>query len=158
MNVIVEVDENWGIGKDNDQQVYIPQDLQRFKELTMGKPILLGRKTMATFPGGKPLKNRRNIILSTREGYAVEGAQVVKTVEEALAAATADTFVVGGASVYEQMLPYCTRAYVTKVHAALPADCHFPNLDADPHWRVTEEEGPYQEGEITFTFVTYERR
>lgn len=157
MNVIVMVDENWGIGKDSDQLVYIAPDLKRFQALTKGHPILLGRKTLATFPGGKPLKNRRNLILSTKDGYEVENGEVFATVENVLAVAPEDTFVVGGESVYRQLLPYCDKAFITKVHQAYCADCHFPNLDEDADWRVVEEEGPFLHEGIQFSYVTYQR-
>jgi dihydrofolate reductase len=157
MNVIVMVDENWAIGKDGDQLVYISPDLKRFQALTKGHPVLLGRKTLETFPGGKPLKNRRNLILSTKEGYAVEDAEVFPSVEAALSAASQDTFVVGGESVYRQLLPYCDKAYITKVHQAFSADCHFPNLDEDEAWQVVEEEGPFVHEGIQFSYVTYTR-
>ncbi|MDF2838410.1 MAG: Dihydrofolate reductase [Evtepia sp.] len=157
MNVIVMVDENWAIGKDSDQLVYIAPDLKRFQALTKGHAILLGRKTLDTFPGGKPLKNRRNLILSTREGYEVENAEVFRSIEDVLAVAPKDTFVVGGASVYLQMLPFCDKAYITKVQGAYPADCHFPNLDEDARWRVVEEEGPFLHEDLRFSYVTYQR-
>lgn len=157
MNVIVMVDENWGIGKDSDQLVYIAPDLKRFQALTKGHPILLGRKTLATFPGGKPLKYRRNLILSTKEGYVVEGAEVFPTVEDVLKVAPEDTFVVGGASVYEQLLPYCDKAYITKVQKSYPADCYFPNLDEQNQWQMTEQEGPFFYEGLAFSYVTYER-
>ena len=158
MNVIVVVDENWAIGKDGDQLVYIPADLKRFQALTTGHTVLLGRKTLATFPGGRPLKNRKNIILSTREDFAVQDAQVVKTLEQALESANEETFVIGGASVYQQMLPYCKAAYITKIHKAYPqADTHFPNLDELPDWEVVQQEQPQHHEDITFSYLTYQR-
>lgn len=157
MNVIVMVDENWAIGKDGDQLVYIAPDLKRFQALTKGHAIALGRKTLSTFPGGKPLKNRRNLILSTKEGFAVEDAEVFRSIEEVLAAAPQDTFVVGGESVYRQLLPHCKKAYITKVHQGYSADCYFPNLDEDKAWSVVEEEGPFEHEGIRFSYVTYER-
>ena len=157
MNVIVMVDENWGIGKDGDQLIYIAPDLKRFQALTMGHPILLGRKTLATFPGGRPLKNRRNLILSTKKGFQVEGGEVADSLEQVLAVAPEDTFVVGGESVYRQLLPYCQRAYVTKVHQVFEVDCYFPNLDEDSEWKVLEEEGPLFHEGIRFSYVSYQR-
>ena len=159
MNVIVVVDENWAIGNDGDQLVYIPADLKRFQALTTGHTVLLGRKTLATFPGGKPLKNRENIILSSCEGLEIQGAQVVKTIDDAVSRANADTFVIGGASVYRQMLPYCKTAYVTKIHKAYPqADTYFPDLDATDEWEVTEQEGVFSHEDITFSYLTYRRK
>ncbi|MBR2491454.1 MAG: dihydrofolate reductase, partial [Ruminiclostridium sp.] len=96
MNVIVAVDANWAIGLEGDQLCYIPADLKRFQKLTTGHPVLLGRKTLATFPGGRPLKNRRNLILSTNPDFSPEGAEVFHSLEDALAACPEDTFVIGG--------------------------------------------------------------
>lgn len=158
MNVIVAVDENWAIGKDGDQLCYIPADLKRFQKLTTGHPVLLGRKTLATFPGGRPLKNRRNLILSGQTDFAPEGGEVFHTLEEALDAAPADTFVIGGESVYRQTLDRCDTAYVTKIQKAFPADRYFPDLDADPAWTIAETEGPYEHEGLTYFYVTYRRK
>ncbi len=158
MNVIVAVDENWAIGKDGDQLCYIPADLKRFQKLTTGHPVLLGRKTLATFPGGRPLKNRRNLILSSQQDFAPEGGEVFHTLEAALAAAPADTFVIGGESVYRQALDRCDTAYVTKIQKAFPADRYFPDLDADPAWTIAETEGPYEHEGLTYFYVTYRRK
>ena len=158
MNVIVAVDENWAIGKDGDQLCYIPADLKRFQKLTTGHPVLLGRKTLATFPGGRPLKNRRNLILSSQQDFAPEGGEVFHTLESALAAAPADTFVIGGESVYRQALDRCDTAYVTKIQKAFPADRYFPDLDADPAWIIAETEGPYEHEGLTYFYVTYRRK
>ena len=142
MNVIVAVDRNWAIGRDGDQLIYLPEDLKRFKALTTGHPVVLGRKTLATFPGGRPLKGRRNLILSRDPAFAPEGAEVFRDLETLLAAAPEDSFVIGGASVYAALLDRCDTAYVTKIEQSFPgADCFFPDLDARPDWRV-EEEGP----------------
>ena len=141
MNVIVAVDQNWAIGKDGDQLVYLSEDLKRFKSLTTGHPVILGRKTLATFPGGRPLKGRRNLILSRNTEAAPE-----------------DSFVIGGASVYRQLLPWCDTAYVTKIDRAFPADCHFPDLDQDPAWERTEESAPLEQDGIIYRYVTYRRK
>ena len=157
MNVIVAVDENWAIGRDGEQLRYISADLKRFKALTMGHPVILGRKTMATFPGGRPLKGRRNLILSRTLEEAPEGGEVYRELDSLLAAAPADAFVVGGASVYRALLDRCDTAYVTKLHAAFPADRWFPDLDADPAWEVAEEEGAQEEDGLVYHYVTYRR-
>lgn len=158
MNIIVAVDENWAIGRNGEQLVYIPEDLKRFKALTMGHTVILGRKTLATFPGGRPLKGRRNLILSRKAGFAPEGAEVFSDLESLLAAADEDAFVVGGASVYEALLDRCDTAYVTRIAAAFPgADCWFPNLDLRPEWIIARE-GPIQESQgIQFRYVTYQK-
>lgn len=157
MKAIVLVDKNWGIGNAGDQVVYIPGDLKYFREVTMGHPVILGRKTLSTFPGGCPLKGRRNLILSRDPGFSPEGAHVYRSLEDLLKDAPEDSFVIGGASVYNALLEYCDTAYVTKVHSEFPADCHFPNLDSRPAWRITEE-GPVQEEDgIRFHRATYQK-
>ena len=158
MNVIVAVDQNWAIGKDGDQLVYLSEDLKRFKSLTTGHPVILGRKTLATFPGGRPLKGRRNLILSRNTDFAPEGAEVFSDVETLRAAAPEDAFVIGGASVYRQLLPWCDTAYVTKIDRAFPADCHFPDLDQDPAWERTEESAPLEQDGIIYRYLTYRRK
>ena len=158
MNLIVAVDENWAIGKGGDQLIYISTDLKRFKELTTGHPVILGRKTLATFPGGRPLKNRRNLILSATAGYEVEGAEVFPDVDSLLSAAPQDAFVIGGESVYRALLDRCDTAYVTKIHAAFPADRYFPDLDAHPDWTVWEESVPLEENGVVFHYITYKRK
>ena len=157
MNLIVAVDQNWAIGKEGDQLIYIPEDLKRFKALTTGHPVILGRKTLATFPGGRPLKGRANLILSTTPGYQVEGATVYPDIQSLLAEAPEDAFVIGGESVYRALLPYCDTAYVTKIHAEFPADRFFPDLDKDPAWTVTEESSALEHEGISFHYVTYTR-
>lgn len=157
MNAIVAVDENWAIGNAGDQLCYISADLKRFRELTTGHAVILGRKTLATFPGGRPLKGRRNLILSRNPEFAPEGAEVFSHVEELLAQAPEDSFVIGGESVYRAMLAYCNRVYVTKIGKKFPADTWFPNLDTDPAWMVTETGEEQEEKGLTFRYVTYER-
>ena len=158
MNLIVAVDQSWAIGKDGDQLIYIPEDLKRFKSLTTGHPVILGRRTLATFPGGRPLRGRRNLILSGSPGFAPEGAEVFSSLDALLAAAPADSFVIGGASVYAALLDRCDTAYVTKIGRSFPeADCFFPNLDALPEWRIAEESPELEENGVRFRYVTYRR-
>lgn len=158
MNVIVAVDENWAIGKDGDQLIYISEDLKRFKALTLGHPVILGRKTLATFPGGRPLKGRRSLILSRSPDFAPEGAEVFPDLDSLLAAAPDDSFVIGGASVYAALLDRCDTAYVTKIGRAFPgADRFFPDLDGRPGWRVAEEGPEREENGVTFRYVTYQK-
>ena len=157
MKAIVLVDEHWGIGNDGDQIIYIPGDLKYFRKTTMGHPVILGRKTLATFPGGRPLKGRRNLILSRNPNFAPEGAEVFSSVEALLLAAPEDSFVIGGASVYRALLNYCETVYVTKIHGEFSADCHFPNLDKRSEGR-REEEGLIQEEDgIQFHRITYKK-
>ena len=158
MNMIVAVDQNWAIGNGGDQLVYIPADLKRFQSLTRGHTVILGRKTLATFPGGRPLKNRTNLILSRNPDFAPEGAQVFPDLDSLLAAVTdPDAFVIGGASVYEALLDRCDTVYVTKIHKSYPADRCFPNLDQDPAWQPVETGEPQTDADVEFHYVTYKR-
>lgn len=159
MNLIVAADQNWAIGKDGDQLIYLSEDLKHFKALTTGHPVILGRKTLATFPGGRPLKGRRNLILSRDPGFAPEGAEVFRSLEDLLAVAPRDAFVIGGASVYAALLDRCGTAYVTKISGHFPgADCFFPDLDAQPEWEITQEGPVLEEQGISFRYVTYRRK
>ena len=158
MIAIVMVDENWAIGKDGDQLCYIPEDLKRFQSLTSNSTIVCGRKTLATFPGGKPLKNRRNVVLTSDPDFKMAGVTVCHSIDEVLDLPYWDMIVVGGQSVYEQLLPYCNVVHVTKVHKAFAdADAFFPNLNRLPEWYVTEEHGPFQYGDYSVSFCTYLR-
>lgn len=158
MNLIVAVDQNWAIGKDGDQLVYLKEDLKRFRTLTSGHTVILGRKTLTTFPGGRPLKNRHNLILSRNPQFQAEGAEVFTSVEELVQQADGDAFVIGGASVYEQLLPYCDTAYITKIHAGFPADTYFPDLDKSEEWEVVEESESLEQDGIAYHYVTYHRK
>ena len=158
MNIIVAADRNWAIGRDGDQLVYLSEDLKRFKALTTGHAVILGRKTLATFPGGRPLKGRRNLILSRNPDFAPEGAEVFSDLAALLAAAPEDAFVIGGASVYAALLDRCDTAYVTRIDRAFPeADSFFPDLDADPEWSLAEEGPELEDGGVSFRYVTYRR-
>ena len=157
MKLIVAVDRNWAIGYQNDLLVRISADLKRFKALTLGHPVLLGRKTLETFPGGRPLPGRPNFILSADPAYAVEGAVVLRSVEEAVERCPGDTFVIGGESVYRALLPCCDTAYVTKIDAVYPADAWFPDLDASDDWAVSAAEEPLTDKGVSFQYTTYQR-
>ena len=158
MDAIVAVYSNWGIGCGGTQPVTLRADRRRFREVTEGAAVVVGRKTLADFPGGRPLKNRVNIVL-TRGGVGIDGAVVVNGVREALAEAKKypRAFVIGGASVYEQLLPYVERVYVTKIAVRPPSDSFFPNLDADPNWKLAEEGAELEEDGIGYRFAVYER-
>lgn len=162
MNFVVAVDENWAIGNKNKLLVSIPNDMKMFRELTTGNVVVLGRKTLETFPGGQPLKNRTNIILSKNKDYAVNGAVVVHSLEELLEELkkynSEDVYVIGGDSIYRQMLPYCDTAHVTKIDRAYEADTYFPNLDKDPEWEVTADSDEQVYFDLTYHFVKYERK
>ena len=160
MDAIVAVSKNWGIGKDNDLLFSIPEDMAFFRETTKGGTVIMGRATLLSLPAGKPLKNRRNIVLSTREGFEVPEAEVAKSPEAAIELAGDDerVFVIGGASVYRQMLPFCDRVYVTLVDAEPEADCFFPNLDRDPQWERSEIGPEKIHKELAFRFSVYRRK
>lgn len=162
MNLIVAVDENWGIGNKNELLVRIPADMKFFRQETTGKVVVLGRKTLETFPQGLPLKNRTNIILSSNPSYTVKDAVVVHSVDELLAELKKydeeDVYIIGGESVYKQMLPYCKVAHVTKIDHAYEADAHFPNLDEDPAWEITADSDEQTYFDITYHFLKYERK
>ena len=156
MTAIVCVSQNWGIGRDGALLFRISADLKRFKALTVGKTVILGRKTLDTFPGGKPLKDRRNIVLSRRE-LDIPGAEIAHSFEEAAALGGDDAIVIGGASVYMALLSRCDRVYVTKVDADADADSFFPRLDDNPDWRVASESEVFEENGLKFQFVDYVR-
>ena len=162
MNLIVAVDENWAIGNKNELLISIPADHKFFRQETTGKVVVLGRKTLETFPQGLPLKNRTNIIMSTNKAYQVKDAVVVHDVEELLEELkkydTEDIYIVGGESVYRQMLPYCDVAHVTKIDHAYAADAYFPNLDEMPEWQITADSEEQTYFDITDHFLKYERK
>lgn len=161
MNIIVAVDNNWAIGSRNRLLVSIPRDQKHFREETAGKVVVLGRKTLETFPQGQPLQNRTNIVLSGNRNCRIKGAIVVHSVEELLEELrkydTEDVYVVGGESVYRQLLPYCDTAHVTKIDHAYEADAYCPDLDRDPEWQITAESEEQTYFDIAYTFYKYER-
>lgn len=161
MNLIAAVDENWAIGNKDDLLVRIPADHKAFRQETTGKVVVLGRKTIETFPQGLPLKNRTNIILSTNKNYQVKDALVVHGLEELFAWLkdydTKDVYVIGGESVYRQLLPYCDTAHITKIDHAYEADAYFPNLDKLPEWEITADSEEQTYFDITYHFLKYER-
>ena len=141
MNVIVAVDKNWAIGKDNRMMWSIPADMKFFRETTKGNIVIMGRKTLESFPQGQPLKNRVNIVITRKKDYKVKGAVIVHSVEEAVKEAKkyeGELFVIGGESIYRAMLAYCDTAYVTKIDHAFDADTYFPNQDTDVGWEKTK--------------------
>ena len=159
MNLIVAVDENWGIGKNNGLLFSLKKDMAFFRQTTTGKVVVVGANTFKSFPHGA-LPNRTNVVLDG-SGEAHEGAICVKSLQE-LQSVLADfsdeqVFVIGGASVYRLMLPYCSVAYVTKVKATADADTFFPNLDADPEWTLTERGEDVQDNGYTINFCVYKR-
>ena len=161
MNIIVAADSNWGIGKNNQLLVSIPADMKMFRQETTGKVVVMGRKTLESFPNGLPLKNRTNIVLTGNKNYKANGAIIVHTVEELLEEIkkypSDEVYCIGGDSVYKQLLPYCDTAHVTKIDFAYEADSHFPNLDEMPEWKITAESEEQTYFDLEYTFVKYER-
>lgn len=161
MNLIVAVDKNWAIGLNNKLLISIPADMRFFRDETSNKVVIMGRKTLETFPGGQPLKNRTNIVITRDKNFTVKDAIVVHSVEEALEEAkkynSEDVYVIGGATIYEQMLPYCNVAHVTKIDFAYEADTYFPNLDQSPEWKITQESEEQTYYDLEYAFYKYEK-
>ena len=141
MNIIAAVDRNWAIGKNGRLLVSIPNDQKRFREETIGKVVILGRRTLQTFPQGMPLQGRTNIMLRELESYPPE-----------------DVYCIGGESAYTQLLPYCDTAHITMIDHVYEADAHFPNLDRDPEWEITADSDEQTYFDIAYTFLKYERK
>ena len=161
MKAILSADRNWGIGYQNKLLVSIPSDMRFFREMTEGKVIVMGRKTLESFPNGLPLKKRINVVLTHDRSYQVKDAVIVHDKEELLEELKKyqeDIFVVGGGSVYELLLPYCDTAYVTRIDMEYQADTFFPDLDQDPEWELTEESDEQTCFDIEFTFTVYRRK
>jgi len=156
MNAIVAVDKNWAIGNKGQLLVSIPNDQKMFREETTGKVIVLGRKTLETFPGKRPLKNRTNIILTTDKNYVCEGAVVVHSLEELFEELKNynddDIYIIGGDSVYRQLVDYCSVCHVTMIDKVYESDAYFPDLSKNPSWKMEleTEEMTYFDLEYTF--------
>lgn len=160
MNLIVAVDKNWAIGFQNKLLVSIPADMKFFRQMTMGKVVVMGRRTLESFPNGLPLKNRTNIVLTRSEDYQAVGALVVHSLEELLEELkkydSEDIYVIGGDSIYRQLLPYCAIAHVTKIERAYQADAWFPNLDELPGWRIAGDSEEQTYFDLEYRFLLYQ--
>ena len=167
MNIIVNADQNWGIGSKAKLLFPLSQDLKHFKALTTGKIVVMGRRTLQSLPDGKPLPNRINVVLSRKKAFKIKDA-VIFSSPEGLGRAVRngffkpytgnDFFVIGGEQIYHLFLPFCNTAYVTRVEAvSSSADTFFPNLDKNPDWQVIEVSDKMIEGDLTFRFFTYQR-
>lgn len=161
LKAIVAVCDDWGIGLDGGMVVENRGDMRHFVACTTGHPVIMGRRTLESFPGGRPLRNRRNVVLTRDASFSPEDVEVVRSLEEALAAVADEdeAWVIGGGAVYEQLLPRCAEAVVTRNHCVRPSDTFFPDLDADPSWELAEvrDGGVTPEG-VAFDFCTYRRR
>lgn len=162
MKAILSADRNWGIGYNNRLLVSIPSDMKFFRQTTTGKVVVMGRKTLESFPNGMPLKNRTNIVLTGNQNYHVKDAVVVHSEDELMEELKKydpdDIYVIGGESIYRMMLPYCDTVYVTKIDRAFQADTFFPNLDETDEWVMTEESEEQTCFDLEFCFTKYERR
>lgn len=155
MKAIVSVDENWGIGLNGSLLVRIPEDMKFFKKTTVGGTVIMGRETFMSLPRSEPLPDRRNIVLTTRRDFFRENVLVCHTLEELFLILadirSDDCFVIGGDSVYRQLIAYCDEAVVTKIHGRFEADRHFVNLDAASGWKVEKCEGPWLYNDIEYS-------
>ena len=162
MNLIAAVDENWAIGKNNQLLVRIPADQKFFREMTTGRVVVMGRKTLESFPNGQPLKNRTNIVLTHNKDYAVKDAVVVHSMdelhEELKKYDSDDVFVIGGEKIYEQLLDECEVAHITKIDFAYDADAYFPNLDQNPDWEITGDSEEQTYFDLEYYFYRYEKK
>jgi dihydrofolate reductase len=162
MKLIAAVDNNWAIGNKGALLVRIRTDQMNFRALTTGKVVILGRKTLETFPQKQPLANRTNIILSKNPDYKVKDAIVVHSMDELMEEIkkydTDDVFVIGGESIYKALEPMCDTAIITKVEHSYEADAYFPNLDESPEWELVEEGEEQTCFDLSFTFNTYKRK
>ena len=159
MELIVAVYDDWGIGRDGTQPVALSADRKFFRETTRGAMVIVGRRTIEDFPGKKPLPGRVNVAL-TQQNIEIPGFTVVNSPEEAVALAkTAErAMVIGGGSIYKQMLPYCDTAYITKVHCTIDSDTFFPDLDEDPDWALAEVLQQGEENGIAYEMCLYKRK
>lgn len=153
MDAVVAVYEDWGIGAGGTQPISLKADRKHFRQLTEGRTVLVGRRTLEDFPGGKPLQGRRNLIL-TRRQIQIPEAEIIHSPDEA---AGTDCIVIGGASVYRQLFPFIDRVYVTKLRAVPVSDSFFPDLDSLPDWQCTSQSEWYSEDRIEYCFCVYER-
>ena len=162
MNAIAAVDANWAIGNKNRLLTSIPADMKFFREKTMGHVVVMGRKTLESFPNGLPLKNRVNIVLTANRSYKVKDAIIVHTKEELLEELkkydSNELYVIGGGIIYEMLIPYCDTAYITKIDHAYAADTYFPNLDQMDDWEMTEVSEEQTCFDLEYVFAKYERK
>ena len=162
MNMIAAVDSKWAIGNKNKLLISIPADMKMFRQETMGKVVVMGRKTLESFPGQKPLPKRTNIVLTAKKDYNAGDAVVVHSIDELMEELkkydTNDIYIIGGETIYRQMLPYADVCHITKIDRENEADAYFPNLDKDEEWEITAESDEQVYFDTTYAFVKYERK
>lgn len=160
MNFIVVVDENYGIGCEGKLLTHLPEDLKQFKEKTLNKVIVMGRKTLESLPGGKILPQRTTIVLTTDVTYQREGVEILHSIDALLEYCKAyqddDVFICGGAEIYHQLIPYCRYGYITKIHETFKADTHLDNVEKLTNWQKVWESEKKEHKGIAFTFTKYE--
>lgn len=161
MNLIAAVDKNWAIGCKNKLLVSIPADMKFFRETTTGKVVVMGRKTLESFPNGMPLKKRTNIVLTHDKTYKVPDAILVHSMEELHEELkkypSEDIYVIGGETIYKQLLDECDVAHITKIDYEFEADAYFPNLDELPDWKITQDSEEQTYFDLEYYFYKYER-
>lgn len=162
MNLIAAVDKNWAIGLKNKLLVSIPADMKFFREVTTGNVVVMGRKTLESFPNGQPLKKRINIVLTTDPDYQVKDAIVVHSMEELEEELkkypSESIYVIGGESIYRQLLDQCDVAHITRIDYAYEADAYFPNLDEKEEWVITGDSEEQTYFDLEYYFYKYERK
>ena len=162
MNAIAAVSLDWGIGKDNDLLFHIGEDMKRFRALTTGGTVIMGRKTLDSMPGGKPLPRRRNIVLTRQADFAREGVEVARSPEEILRLTAGEdpekVWVIGGGEIYRQLLPYCRLCWLTRVYARPESAVFFPDLDTLPQWQVLRSGAIVSDGTWDYQFIEYINR
>ena len=159
MKAIVAVDENWGIGCNNELLFKIPEDMKLFKNVTLNKIVVMGHSTFSSLPNSKPLKDRVNVVLSKNKALEIDTVTICNSIDEFLDISkkynTDDVIVIGGQEIYRQLLDYCSEIYVTKVKTAKTADKFFPNLDLMSNWVMKECSEEKSHNDIKFNFCTY---
>lgn len=162
MNLIAAVDKNWAIGQNNKLLVSIPEDMKFFRETTTGKVVVMGRKTLESFPNGLPLKNRVNIVMTSDKSYRVKDAKLVHSIEELTEELkqypSEDVYVIGGESIYRQLLFLCQVAHITKIDYEYQADAHFPNLEENKEWKLVADSDEHTYFNLEYYFQRYERQ
>lgn len=162
MNLIAAVDKNWAIGKNNQLLVRIPADQKFFRETTTGKVVVMGRKTLESFPNGLPLKNRTNIVLTRDKNYKVKDAIVLHSMDELMVELekydSDDIYIIGGEKIYAQLVDQCDVAHITKIDYEYDADAYFPNLDEKPEWIITGDSEEQTYFDLIYYFYRYERK
>jgi dihydrofolate reductase len=160
MNFIVAVDEEWNIGNNGGLLVRIPEDMKQFKAKTVNRVVVMGRKTLVSFPGGKPLPDRINIVLTRQKDFLMQGVEVCGSYTDLFNMLKKynddDVFIIGGGEIYNNLIPYCEKGYITKIHKVYPADTRIMDLDKEENWSIIKKEGPYTyKDSISYSFLQY---